>query len=149
MRWQIFPLALTLAGCATVSVEQLNAVIARGDCSGAEAMIQPHAQRGDSTAVNNLGVVAENCRRDRATAVNYYTLSARMGNPTARMNLTRLGREVPAADLIRQSSYDPAAMALGLRLLESGRTPAPPRSPSVNCTTTTNPHNNTSQTTCY
>ena len=132
--------ALTLAGCASYTAEDVDSLIRRGDCSGAEALMQPHAQKGDAIAVNNLGVIAENCRRNQASAIGYYTLAARMGAHIARTNLARLGQPVPVADLQpRGSTFDPAALALGLTLLQGSRpaVPAPPPPTNINCTSRT------------
>lgn len=134
MRAALVLIGAVLAGCASYSAEEINAAISRGDCTGAESKMQPLAQGGDARAMNNLGVIAENCRRDTPSAIGYYSLAARMGDDTARINLTRLGQSVPAPDLVRQSSS--GNQALGLMLLEAARPkPSPTRAAPVNCTT--------------
>ena len=134
MRAAFVLIGAVLAGCASYSAEEINAAISRGDCAGVESKMQARAQGGDATAMNNLGVVAENCRRDTKSAIGYYSLSARMGNDTARMNLTRLGQPVPAPDLVRQSSS--GNPALGLMLLQAAQPkPLPAPATPLNCTT--------------
>lgn len=119
MKKLIAAAAVVISGCASYTADQINTPVARGDCAGAEAVAGPRAQRGDSNSVYNLGYIAEACRRDRASAVSYYTLAARMGNDLARVSLARLGETVPDADLVRRS--DPNDAALGLMLLQAAR----------------------------
>lgn len=132
MRVTVLTAIFALGGCASYSVQDLNEAMSRGDCVGAEAKLQQFVQRGDPEAMNNLGVVAENCRRDIQTAINHYSLSARMGSNTARINLSRLGQPVPAPDLVQRSSMDNGA--LGLMLLRAAQ-PKPMPSQTTHCRT--------------
>lgn len=65
------------------------------------------AQQGDSYCMNNVGMMYQNghmaAGRDTVKAINWLTLAARYGNPTAQQNLITLGAPVPAADLQQQS----------------------------------------------
>jgi TPR repeat protein len=93
----------------------------------------PYARRGDPAAVNNLGVIANDCRNDRSTAISYYTLAARMGYQLARVNLAALGQPVPAPDLVRSSSSSDVGAAL--LLLQAARPRPAQSSNTTNCTT--------------
>ena len=139
--------ALALAGCTSYSPDEIRSDIGRGDCTGVEAKLLPYARRGDAEAFNAMGVVAMDCRHDRQMAVKYYIVAARMGNDTARMNLTRLGESVPAADLVRQS--DPNELARTLLLIQAfqpRQTFTPIQAPT-NCTSRS--VGGAIQTTCY
>ena len=88
--------------------------------------MQPQAQKGNASAVNNLGVIYENCYRNTETAVSYYTLAARMGDNSAMTSLARLGRPVPQADIAQQRrAASEAEMRMGLQLMQMGRPQAP------------------------
>ena len=62
-------------------------------------------KRGDPSCINNLGSMFESgtygLGRDMDLAVHHYVLAARFGSGAAKGNLTRLGIELPAVDLVR------------------------------------------------
>jgi len=131
---------LVLAACATSYTNQGVAAMNSGDCAKAEPLLKQAYANGEGHSINNMGVFYENCERDVAKAIQFYTLSARGGNEYAQRNLARLGAPVPPADLVRRNTntYDPAAAALALELLRKGQPqPMPqPARPTTNCTTT-------------
>ena len=66
------------------------------------------ANEGESSCINNIGVLYENRRMTTdeplEIAIRYYTLAARYGSQHARTSLARLGQSIPPADLERQLS---------------------------------------------
>lgn len=122
-----------LAGCAAQNGSQ---ALGWNNLDLAEAQAKQAVQRGDPSGYNNLGVVAE--RRGYQNLANeYYTVAARMGEPTARLNLTRRQQPVPTADLAIQQAAAPAApavdpwasVAAGMTGYAQGRYSAPPMQP--------------------
>ncbi len=89
-----------VAGCSVqprydAGLWALNA----GNLNLAETEANWAAQRGDPAGFNNLGAVAMR-RGDRALAVKWYNIAARMGAQVARANLIQLGEPVPQLDLL-------------------------------------------------
>lgn len=91
-----------LSGCATNG----DAAIAQGNLDLGERQATIAAQQGHSSGYNNLGVIAQR-RGNNALAVQMYTIAARMGDPTAPLNLINLNQQVPAADMARAPGPDP------------------------------------------
>jgi hypothetical protein len=152
-RFAVLSLLVFLSTACTSLTNQGLEAFNKGDCGTAERLFLEAAQKGEPMAINNLGVVQESCYRNVEAAVPYYTLAARRGVDLARVNLTRLGRPVPPADLVPRSSYDPAAAALALELMRMGQPRPAPQQPAstyrppTNCTTTF--YGGVAQTTCY
>lgn len=105
--------------------------------------------------MNNIGMMYENGAMqggaDIEKAVQWYTLSARHGQPVAQQNLIRLGRTVPAVDLVTAQQQDNtgaailAAGLLGAAVANTNRpsttnttivTPPPTQKTPINCTST-------------
>lgn len=133
-----------LTACASFDVDQVQAALNRHDCQAAESIVMPAARAGEMEALNNLGVIYTDCYQDRRKGLAYYTLAARKGDESARMNLINLGQQVPPADLVAQSSDSDFLNAL---LLIQATTPKP-QSPNINCTST-NLGSGTPTTTCH
>src|ERR1700690_4109689 len=99
-----FLASLVLGGCASYDYDAFNTAAKRGDCAGAQAQLMPGVSQGDVTAISNMGWLYEFCYHDTNQAAGYYTLAARKGSDYARVQLIRLGRPIPAADLNQQKS---------------------------------------------
>ena len=123
-------ISLALGACASTEIDhqEFRDAVEKGECNRAEAIARPYAQSGNAVAVNDIGVVYDNCFRDTQRAAGYYTLAARMGDNTARMNLTRLGLSVPAPDLAQHESSN----ASQILMMIDAATPA--RARSISCT---------------
>jgi hypothetical protein len=91
-------LLVTLAGCADSPRNLGNQAVARADYAAAETYYTSAAQQGDAGGMTGLGYVAQK-RGQMDAAIRWYTLAARYGEPTAILNLTKLGKPVPHPDL--------------------------------------------------
>jgi len=96
-----------LVGCSTTYNDGTRALEA-GNYALAEQLLVRAIREGDAVAEswNNLGVVYSRTNR-LELAIQSYKMGARYGNPNSRDNLTKLGRAVPAPDLI--TSSEPSA----------------------------------------
>lgn len=56
------------------------------------------AKQGNSACINNIGVINRDLGRTEL-AIEWLTLSARLGNEGAALNLKQMGADVPLADL--------------------------------------------------
>jgi hypothetical protein len=100
---QFFHIILSLifiSGCSP-SQRALNALNKGDQCEFCKISLDN--KDTDPYSYNNLGICHENgwCNfiKDRAIAINSYTMAARWGIQQAGNNLTRLGVTVPVADL--------------------------------------------------
>lgn len=104
--WIVF--ALLVVGCATHgsnngdSFEQL---IKTGQCDQAD-LIAAQKQSGSELYLLKA-LVAGDCRKDRSKAVQYLTISAKMGNADARSLLQKLGKPVPK---VQEASIGPVTV---------------------------------------
>ena len=96
-----------LSGCAPHIVNQGVTAYNNKNYDKAHKLWTQAAQQGLPVAMNNLGALYENIYRDMNQAVGWYTLSARYGYPTAQVNLQRINKPIPSADLVpRQQTSD-------------------------------------------
>lgn len=101
--------ALLLASCAATpspsqhGLDQLNS----GNGRGAYNTFVACSRQGDSSCMNNIGFMYENGHMDTGpdvkSAIEWYTLAARYGQPVSQQNLMRLGAPIPPADLRPQT----------------------------------------------
>jgi hypothetical protein len=91
-------LCLSLAGCASPSRLAYEAM-GRGDLVFAEKQYLIAAQQGDYTAWYELGYLYS-VKRDEASSIRAYTMSARYGNQRAAENLKALKAPIPSVDLL-------------------------------------------------
>jgi TPR repeat protein len=125
------------------------------------------AGRGMALAINNLGACYESRdfpQRNMDYAVALYSLAARKGDAMAQGNLARLGRPIPAADLLPQQQGSQNSSADGLAALAViggaaavaskgySATPSPVLAPpalNLHCTSQIAPNGQTAWTNCY
>ena len=89
-------LVVFASGCATLGMDEgskFEQLIKTGQCDQAERVA---AQKQSGAELYLLKALIEgDCRRDQAKAVQYLTISAKMGNPDAARLLRTLGKPVP------------------------------------------------------
>ncbi|MES2324098.1 MAG: hypothetical protein V4633_17710 [Pseudomonadota bacterium] len=121
-------LAVLVTGCAQqVGQKAINS----GNLDLGERQARAAAQKGHPVGFNNLGVIAQR-RGNHDLALQMFTTAARMGDPTARMNLINLGAPVPAADLAQQDAGADGwqLLAAGMSGYAHGRYAAPVHQPN-------------------
>lgn len=93
-------LAILVSGCATSGMdegERFEQLIKTGQCDKAES-IAVQKQSGAELYLLRARIAGD-CRRDQAKAVQYLTISAKMGNTDAAKLLRGLGKPVPEVQI--------------------------------------------------
>jgi len=123
-------MAFMILGCSTSGskawlTEDWKKHGQNGNCSEALNDIEKNGASidpGQKAAL--IGVTYLECKKDRATAIKYLTLSARYGNAWSQEHLIALGASVPSADLAKSnysgsSSSAESNAGLGLYLFDA------------------------------
>ena len=139
-----------LAGCGSMgkgSVDRakVESYMASGNCDAAIRETDSINLPGWRAVF--VGMIYHDCKRDKPTAIRYWTLAARYGVPNAQEILVKMGQPVPTADLARNDSDADALNLLNAAIMgwNAGRTRN--SNPSITCRSTRF-DKDTSMTTC-
>lgn len=144
-------LALSVSGCGTPAwFDRSRAYSDAGNCDAALNEVYRNAGDPGKRALV-IGAIYAECKRDKGTAIKYFTLAARYGEAPAPEFLVRLGAPVPPADLARaDASGDASALMMlnaAVQGYNAGRSSSPVISPMINCRSVRS--GNTVNTDCY
>lgn len=132
-------LGTTLAGCAPAHMTRAIEYSNSGNCNAAfREVINNESDPGLKAGL--IGAIFIECKNDRATAIKYFTLSARYGIEGGRNGLMRLGAPVPYADLQSASSSSLDLLNAAVSGWNAGT--AASRNNTVNCTSRRTPYGN-------
>lgn len=125
MKYLIVVLSIFLVSCANPAQKGVDMMNSNQHQAAYNTFLQC-ANQGDSSCINNIGFMYEkgymDVGEDLDTAVRYYTLAARYGNPMAQNNLVVHGLPIPTIDLAppaQQTSSGGENLALLTLLLGS------------------------------
>jgi len=114
MKYSLIVLVLLLAACTSSPSQQGLDMLNNGHYQSAYNIFVQCSNQGDSNCINNIGYMYESGHmdvgKDMDTAIRYYSLAARYGNPAAQRNLAALGRPIPSVDLVVQQEPNDAAV---------------------------------------
>jgi TPR repeat protein len=120
MKYSLIALVLLLSACASSPSQQGLDMLNMGHYQGAYNIFVQCSNQGDSNCINNIGYMYQSGHmdvgKDMDTAIRYYTLAARYGNPTAQRNLAMLGAPIPTVDLVAQQTPNDDAIWAALLL---------------------------------
>ncbi len=140
-------LSFLLIACASPSQRGLD-YLNGGNAQAAYDTFHSCSLQGDSNCMSNIGYMYEQGKMaggaDLKTAIAWYTLAARYGNPVAQQNLLVHKQPIPQVDLVAQTVQNdeltPGVMALilGAAAVQGAvqgynSTPTPT---SINCSST-------------